>query len=545
MALTDKAVRGRLGKDKQLLYINNSLVTGVQSIQGNFQSSLKRVNFLGMAQQDIAEVNAGAQVGAFSIEALAIANDTLIQFTGEAAFNGYVINDLYDMSKNYSFTSGYLTSYSSTASVDSIPQINAEISVLGNIGKISPTESAQVISDFAAIPSGAAGSSYNIVDAGNIAIGLSDFNTNSILSYNLQIDVERNVIYGLGSRHPLEVKINYPIEAKCSFTFEIDDYTLRNMRQSPCSEKVENLTIDLNEYQNSGNAIIAYSFSGMTLISESYNANVDDNTTIVNATYRGYLGNPVEGYSAKPALPNITQYTPGQVGTTGCYDEGFISGLQNIDEPAYEDFCVACDDDGALCDRGVCISPTPSNSISASATPSPTPTSTQTPTSTPTQTQTATPSLSDGGVPPSNSPTPSNTTSNTPTSTPTPTSTATPSNSMISCSSQDNVKEYTITINFDDAGAGSDDGDTTYSNLVLSMKTLADATINSMGLSNVTVPNNGTVQNFYSIEACCDEVDKVVLVGDYSHGGSSGPVSDTETITSPCTQTTATLSVLF
>ena len=403
----------RLDKRNARVYLNDEILSGAQNFNASFASNQTNVKFLGMQQQEIVERPIGPQVGTVNIGCLVVNNDQLIKYTGEAGLNGYVLENS-DASGNYSFTSGFLTSYQSRAVIDSIPEINATFSVVGNMGRIGSGDS-KVLSDLTANAANINNTgTYKIVDAGNIDISLDDFNTNRVQSYELNINVDRNSFYTLGSRDPKYVKINYPIEVNLSFDVEVDKYEFQQMKHSPYKEKIKDITLNLKQYQTK-QSVISYAFSDMKLTAESYAANTEGNI-VASVNYRTFLKKLDSDLSAKPALPQFSHYQAGSVPTTGLV--AYIStGLCDIESNLGEDeeYCFECISD-LYCGRGVCT-PTPSNTPSSSVSASNTPSNSATPSATPSTTNSATPTQT---------PTPSRS-SGSPDPTPTPSSSVSPS----------------------------------------------------------------------------------------------------------------------
>jgi len=391
----------RLNRENVFIYLNDTPISGAQSLSASWNSNLSNIKFLGMQQQEIVEKPIGPQVGTVTLNSLVVNQDQFINFTGEAGLNGYVL-DPESTNKNYSFTSGFLTSYNSRASINSIPEINTTFTVLGNMGNL-PTGGPLEL-NFQQNRSNLNNSGeYSIADPNRISISLDDYDTNRVLNYELIINVDRNSFYSIGGRSASAVKINYPIEVTTTFQFEIDNYDFRNMKDSPCKEKIENLSIGLNKYQ--GGQILSYDFSGMKLIAETYSATTEGNI-VVDATYRTYLKKLDSVLNAKPALPNF-DFDSNQNSTTGVAAIIYGTGVCDIELGDDPEFCFECIND-TVCGRGVCT-PTPSNTPSTSISPSASNTPSNTPTNTPTPS--VTPSISV-------TPTPSNTPTNTPTPTP-------------------------------------------------------------------------------------------------------------------------------
>lgn len=410
----------RLNRENAYLYLNDKPISGAQSVTASWNSTQTNIKYLGMQQQEVFEKPIGPQVGTCVINSFVVGGDPFINFTGENGVNGFVL-DPQSTSQNYSFTSGFLTSYNSRASIDSIPEISTTFSIVGDMGNL-PTGAPLTIDLFDTNRSNLNNTGvYSIADPNRISISLDDANLNRVLNYDLVINVDRNSFYAIGNSVPTAVKINYPIEVNATFQFEIDNYDFKTMKSSPCKDKVENLTIGLNKYQ--GGALFEYNFSGMKLVAESYSANTQGNI-IVDATYRTFLKKLDSSLSPKATLPQFA-FDSAQNQTTGTNTVFYDTGICDIEIGNDPEFCVPCLDD-SVCGRGICT-PTPSNSASTS--------NSSTASSTVSDSNTPTPTVSESNTPSNTaSNTPSATSSNTRTpsvgSTPTPTTTATATNSL-------------------------------------------------------------------------------------------------------------------
>ena len=279
-----------LRKEKQKFFLNTTEMAGIQSLQGGYENQASPMKFLGMGVPVM--VPGGKQVGNFSLNALVIDSDRFLSFTGNAGFNGYILKSRTDTNQNFSFTSGYLTSYESRASVGSIPEVSVNFSAFGNVGYLISSEpSANVSSDFSTIAAGSTSLTPQIAGPGSITLSLSDFTSNRVLSYNLNIDCPRNPIYPLGTKYPTAVEINWPITVSLNLQYAVNTYVARNLRDFPNNQKIENLVLTLKTFDTDA-TITTYRFNEMSLIKESYNIGTEGHA-VIDATYKVYLGRPI------------------------------------------------------------------------------------------------------------------------------------------------------------------------------------------------------------------------------------------------------------
>lgn len=275
---------GRLGRENQRLFINTTEIPGVQNISCQYTMASQFARHLGVNKAKT--IPNGAQIGTLSVNALIITDDYILPFTGESGFNAFLLQDRKVSGTNYSFTSGFLTSYNSRGSIGEIPQINADFSIFGQMGRLVNFEPNQV-GQFLTISGGSPTGWLKIPGPGSIDININDFATNRCQNYDVTIEVPRNPIYYLGSRYPKTVKTNYPYSVQMNFTIEVDDLVEFSMRDFPCAPKTKNISLTVRDY-NSNEAIVGYYFNNMQLTNETHNIDINGAVT-VNQTYETLL----------------------------------------------------------------------------------------------------------------------------------------------------------------------------------------------------------------------------------------------------------------
>lgn len=275
----------RIKREEQLLYLNNRQVLGVQSVRGNYGIPRSPLKHLGMG--GISGIARGPQIGQFTIAGLVATEDQFLSWTGDSGFNAYVVRSATNTGENYSATSGFMTHYSSRCAVGQIPQYTVDVAVFGNLGRFLTSESTQVSSDLADIKNAVASpATLNVAGPGTITLSLNEFTTNRVMSYDLSIATPRSASYALGSRNPIQVTKIEPMEVQMRIAVEADTYVPRKMRDFPCTEVEQNLTLNIRNFNSSLN-IMSFAFSGMKLEEESYSVEAEGNVA-VNLMYRGY-----------------------------------------------------------------------------------------------------------------------------------------------------------------------------------------------------------------------------------------------------------------
>jgi hypothetical protein len=267
----------RLNKQNLSFYLNQNQIHGVQDIQASNQLPMQHVKFLGMNSSFYAPE--GPKIGNLSITSLLTTNNEFYNCTGDSGNFGFITKKQNPSSNIlYGFKSGYLNTYNCGAQIGEIPTVKADFSIINDAGEISTQ------GDFnsTTVPS--------LVNTNSIDIGIADFNTNRVSSFNLSLNINRNIAYYVGSDVPFSVKSLYPIELNCDFNIAQDDYSL---------QKLSDLTYDLKNNPSFyiktkdflGNSV-DFDFSNSLCYfidySEDYSASVNSPVGIT-VRYRGYL----------------------------------------------------------------------------------------------------------------------------------------------------------------------------------------------------------------------------------------------------------------
>lgn len=254
---------------EQQFYIEGILLSGVTSIDGGYSISESPINIIGKGY--VYPVRQGPLVGNFNIQKYYIGEDILLNYTGDHPISGSINYD----NKSFGFESGFLTEYSFSASLGSIPQVRASIDVYGDIGS-GINASGDELHPAIEIP-----------NQGSITLDVEGYQTNRItdISYNLRID--RNPLYKIGSVFPVQVDRAFPIVQEISVSVEVDDYELRKIQDYLLSPEQQDINlsfknpIDQNQIQN-------FNIQNARLISSSLSSSSEDIMT-VDLSYMGYI----------------------------------------------------------------------------------------------------------------------------------------------------------------------------------------------------------------------------------------------------------------
>lgn len=270
---------GRITRDQQHFFINTGEVFGVQNITASVNLPTSPIKYIGFTSGSYI-VN-GSIIGEFAVSQFLITDDVFLPYTGDVAFNGYIIRSKDDFSRNYSFKSGFLTNYSVKCSIGAAIEVATTINAYVDAGGFQT----------GFIPQEITGSSSSfplkIADPRSIEINLDEFKTNRVTSFDINIVCKRRPFYMLGTGTPFTIISEYPFDVGVKFQLEVDDYSGFRMSDFPRKIDIKNFDIKIKDY-NTDLLMTTYNFKNMTKISETYNSTVAG-STMVSLEYRGFI----------------------------------------------------------------------------------------------------------------------------------------------------------------------------------------------------------------------------------------------------------------
>jgi hypothetical protein len=278
----------------------------------SYSVSRKPINILGGGH--IQPILAEPLQGEISFTRNYIYDDPILDLTGNYGVDGSLIyaSDLDDNDGQViGFTSGYLSSYSISAQVGNVPQVECTFIVFGKLG--SGVRNGEL--DYSGVY---ALQDLCFVNQKNIEISLEQSSTNRVTQFSQKYNITRTPIYDLREKTsenyyaPTEVITNSPIEVTTDFTVEVDDYYTANMMDNLRSgvyqgglgvivrcpnggalqDHDDEFLLDNNSenIEDDGRGVAIYRspvISG-NLISESIDTSVD-NLLTVNLQFRNFL----------------------------------------------------------------------------------------------------------------------------------------------------------------------------------------------------------------------------------------------------------------
>lgn len=262
---------GRITHPDQLLVINQQLLSGVTSFNGNFDIPYENIDILGGNYLAETQGELGREI---SINRVLINQDPLKNLTGEAFCSGFLQYD----NLSFGFQSGYLTNYSVSCEVGSIADISTNFIVYGNIGGNL---------NYNLPTSNINNELIYVANFGNIFVSANEGSTNRIVSFNYSVSCERIPTFTLGNINPREVFLKKPITIELTLNIEIDDYESSDIQRLLCNPNIQDISIDL---KNCDNSVIIESFymPNARLVNNSYDAQIQDSLT-VELVFKSFL----------------------------------------------------------------------------------------------------------------------------------------------------------------------------------------------------------------------------------------------------------------
>jgi hypothetical protein len=214
---------------EHIFYIGGTGISGIRDLNFSYGVSRTPVNALGVGH--VQPVLAEALQGEISMTRDLIYSDPILSLTGDVSIDGSIIyaSDLSESSGQViGFTSGYLTSYSVSASIGDVPTIQTNFSVFGKMG--SGVRLGEL--DYSGVtPTQIVG----FLNQRDIEVSIEQSTTNRITQFEQSFNVERVPIYDLKEKTsenyyaPTQIITKTPIEVTSSFTVEIDDFETANL----------------------------------------------------------------------------------------------------------------------------------------------------------------------------------------------------------------------------------------------------------------------------------------------------------------------------
>ena len=263
----------RFTREFNRIYINDTPVTGAQSIAASYDLPIENVKYLGRNNNHLNTVPIGMFVGALNLDSLFINSDQFIEYTGEKSAN---LKIQYD-TNTFVMNSGYLAEYQFSCGVGTIPNLATKWNFYSDFGNASSSKLPFVMEE----------GKLNIVNPGDIEINFNELESEKTNNLNITIRSNRLPIFDATSVKPVDVKLQYPITITTSFSISLHDYKNKSLFDYPVKENVYNFDINLKK-NNSSTIVNSFNITDALLVKEDYNTDVDG-SALMQLTYESTI----------------------------------------------------------------------------------------------------------------------------------------------------------------------------------------------------------------------------------------------------------------
>jgi hypothetical protein len=196
---------GQISNHENKFFISGQEVLGLENVSISYSNSYTPTRFVGVGTAHA--LVASPVEKSISMSRYLIYQDPVLNYTGDAAMSGSVNY----RSNSYGFTSGYLTEYSINCAVGTVPNINSNIVVYGEM-RTGVNQSGSVTAPTIHIP-----------NQGSISLTADNSTTNRVVGFDYGIKISRTPIYKIGSQFPTEVIKPLGADFTASVQIDVDD----------------------------------------------------------------------------------------------------------------------------------------------------------------------------------------------------------------------------------------------------------------------------------------------------------------------------------
>ena len=278
----------RIGHENQLVYLNTERLIGVQSIDVSNNFALSQLTYAGMGGKRPFHINNGEQSSTINLSTFLINEDYFWGLTtGNESSNVYILRENTDRPTCYSALSGYFTNFSCSYSIGNVPEISTTFISLVNAGPIPSTETPVAVNGellTIGLSSPDITGSLRIPYGNSISLGISEFSTNRVQSFNINVASNKTPVYNVGSKIPSRIE-HQSSQITCNVSFVVADYTAQKLRGSG-THFVRNVNLIAGDYADTGNIVATYSIDNMTLVNENYSAQVNGDVVVSQSYFK-------------------------------------------------------------------------------------------------------------------------------------------------------------------------------------------------------------------------------------------------------------------
>lgn len=263
----------RYTREFNRIYIDNTPITGVQSVSASYSIPSQNIKYLGSNTTDLTTAPIGVYIGAFNVDALFINFDPFIKYTGDLGAN---IKIEYD-NNVFAMNSGFLAEYDFSCGIGTIPTLSTKWNIYNDFGSGISTNTPFIMDE----------GNLNIVNPGDIEINFNELETEKINNLTVNIKSSRLPIYDVSTIRPVDVKLQYPLIVTTSFSISLHDYQNKNLFDYPRKDHSYNFNINLKK-NNSSTIVNSFNIVGGLLTREDYSTDVDG-SALMQLTYESII----------------------------------------------------------------------------------------------------------------------------------------------------------------------------------------------------------------------------------------------------------------
>lgn len=126
-----------------------------------------------------------------------------------------------------------------------------------------------------------------IPNQGSITLNTDGYENNRVSNFSYTMRINREPLYQIGTVHPVQVDIQYPIFQEISVSMEINDYEVDNITSYLTSPKQKDISISFKNPIND-HEIETFEIKKSRLLSQSISSSSDD-VLSVDLVYNGYI----------------------------------------------------------------------------------------------------------------------------------------------------------------------------------------------------------------------------------------------------------------
>lgn len=269
---------------EQDIFIDKQTVVGVNDINIGYDIPESPISGLGKGYR-FATIN-GPQNATVNINRFFVGQDFFYDYTGENDQFSGITREKNSGKTIIAFKDAYLTSHSISSQIGQIPRISTTGIIAGEVGSTINGDFLPDEEESLPDPEIPNQGSVEIICDGH------DFKSfNRVTSFNYNINIQRHFIYGLNEEFPIEVKTLPPKNIEGSFSIEIDEHDITDLKEYFSSKEMKDISIklyDSHEYlSGTKNLIQEYETLGAKLLSHYVRTNASGNLEYF-ITYQKY-----------------------------------------------------------------------------------------------------------------------------------------------------------------------------------------------------------------------------------------------------------------